>query len=89
MIWLWLAVAIVAVAALLLIWILAEAVGIRRQAERALAAGRRVDERTRVLWAIPDVNSRLRDSLGVVRAIGEKSGELAAALGHGEKGESE
>ena len=57
MIWIEVALVIVAVAAALLMWIYLEANGILKHAVRALSAGKTVEVNTRILRAIPDVNS--------------------------------
>jgi hypothetical protein len=80
MIWFWLALATVAVAALLLVWILAEAHGIRRQAERALEAAAGVEERTRPLWGIPQTGQLLREGAETASASAAKIESLAEAL---------
>ena len=80
MIWLGLAVVIVAVAAALLIWILCEAIGIYRHAVRALSAAKKVEENTRILRAIPDVNTLLADTEDTVATITGQAKQLADAV---------
>ena len=80
MIWIGLALVIVAVAAALLIWIYLEASGILGHAVRALTAGKRVEANTRILRAIPDVNTLLGETDDAVAGIADKAGTLATAL---------
>lgn len=83
MIWFWLALAVVAVAALLLIWILLEARGIAKEAGRALAAAVGVEENTRALWAIPQLNQLLREGHDTLSAVVHKAGAVADAVEEG------
>lgn len=85
MTWIAVALVIVAVAAAVLVWILLEARGIARHAGRALAAVRKVRERTGTLGAIPGLAGTLDRAVGDVRAI---TGH-AAALGDALPGEKE
>ncbi len=80
MIWLGLALVIVAAAAALLIWIYAEASGILGHAARALEAGKQIEANTRILRAIPDVNTLLDETDGSVLGVATKAGTLANAL---------
>jgi hypothetical protein len=80
MMWLGIALVIVAVAALLLIWILCEAVGIYRHAVRALVAANKVEQNTRILRAIPEVNNLLADTEGTVATIAGQAKQLADAV---------
>ncbi len=80
MIWLGLAAVIVLAAAALLVWIIAEAIGIKRHAMRALAAGRLIETRTTPLSAIVEVNNGLRGAVGLVVSIHAKAEGLAQAL---------
>lgn len=80
MIWIGLALVIVAVAAALLIWIYLEANGILKHAVRALIAGRNVEANTRILRAIPDVNSLLSETDDAVGTISDHAAALANAL---------
>jgi hypothetical protein len=80
MIWLGLALVIVAAAAALLIWILCEAVGIYRHALRALVAAKKVEENTRILRALPEVNTMLADTEGTVATIAGQAKQLADAV---------
>lgn len=84
--WLVFALVIIAAASGILIWILLEAIGITKHALRALEAGKKVEKNSRILWAIPDVNTLLSGTLGTVLGISEKAGQLADALPevHGE-----
>ncbi len=80
MIWIGLALVIVAVAAALLIWIYLEAHGILKHAVRALSAGKKVEVNTRILRAIPDVNSLLNETDQAVGTIGGQATELSNSL---------
>jgi hypothetical protein len=80
MIWFVLAMLIVAVVAVLLIWILTEATGIRTAAVRALNAAGAVEERTKVLWKIPELNQLLDTGYGVVASIADKAHQAADAV---------
>ncbi len=80
MIWIGVALVIVAVAAALLIWIYLEANGILKHAVRALSAGKNVEVNTRILRAIPDVNSLLNETDDAVGTIGGQAAALANAL---------
>ncbi len=80
MIWIGLALVIVAVAAALLIWIYLEANGILKHAVRALSASKKVEVNTRILRAIPDVNSLLYETDHAVGTIGSQATALANAL---------
>ncbi len=80
MIWLALALVIVAAAAALLIWIVLEARGILGHAVRALQAGEKIETSTRILRAIPDVNTMLDQTNNSVAAIAASAGALASAL---------
>ena len=85
MIWIGLALVIVAVAAALLIWIYLEANGILKHAVRALSAGKKVEVNTRILRAIPDVNSLLNETDDAVGTIGGQAAALANALASPDK----
>ncbi len=80
MIWIEVALVIVAVAAALLMWIYLEANGILKHAVRALSAGKKVEANTRILRAIPDVNSLLNETDQAVGTIGGQATALANAL---------
>ena len=80
MIWIGLALVIVAVAAALLIWIYLEASGILKHAVRALIAGGKVEANTRILRAIPDVNSLLNETDDAVGTIAGQASALVNAL---------
>ncbi len=80
MIWIRLALGIVAVAAVLLIWIYLEAYGILKHAVRVLIAGKKIEANTRILRAIPDVNSLLNETDDAVGTIGGQAAALANAL---------
>lgn len=80
MIWISIALAIVAAAAALLIWILLEARGIAREAERALTAAAKVEKNTAALWAIPQVNQLLKEGDNALKAIVNKAGAVAEAV---------
>ena len=80
MIWIGLALVIVAVAAALLIWIYLEANGILKHAVRALIAGKEVEANTRILRAIPDVNSLLSETDDAVGTIAQQAAAMAGAL---------
>lgn len=80
MIWLGLAAVIVLAAAAILLWIIAEAIGIKRHALRALAAGKLVETRTKSLGAIIDVNNGLRGAVGLVVSIHARAKGLEDAL---------
>ncbi len=86
MIWLGVAAVIVVAAAALLIWIIAEAIAIKREAIRALAAARLVETRTLPLWAILDVNNGLRGAVATTLGIYGKAEGLADALYGGHRG---
>lgn len=78
--WLWLALGVAAVAALLLAWILLEARGVAREAERTLAAAVVVETNTAALWAIPQVNALLGRGDAVLRDIAAKAEAVADAV---------
>ncbi len=80
MIWFALAMLIVAVVAALLIWILTEATGIRSAAVRALSAAGVVENNTKVLWKIPELNQLLDTGYGVVASIADKAHQAADAV---------
>ncbi|MFZ5991170.1 MAG: hypothetical protein ACOYW9_05285 [Deinococcota bacterium] len=80
MIWLILALVIVLVVAVLLAWILSEARGIRVAALRALRAAEVVEERTKVLWKIPELNQLLDTGYGLVASIAGKARQAADAV---------
>lgn len=80
MIWFALAMLIVAVVAALLIWILTEATGIKTAAVRALNAAGTVEDRTRVLWKIPELNQLLDSGYGVVASIADRAHQAADAV---------
>jgi hypothetical protein len=80
MMWIGLALVIVAAAAALLIWIYLEASGILGHAVRALVAGKKIEANTRILRAIPDVNTLLDETDNAVAGIADKAGMLATAL---------
>lgn len=80
MIWFALAMLIVTVVAALLIWILTEATGIRSAAVRALNAAGAVENNTKVLWKIPELNQLLDTGYGVVASIADKAHQAADAV---------
>lgn len=80
MVWLILALVIVLVVAALLVWILSEARGIRVAAVRALNAVGAVEERTKVLWKIPELNQLLDTGYSVVASIADKARQAADAV---------
>lgn len=80
MIWFALAMLIVVVVAALLIWILIEASGIRKAAVRALGAAGAVEQNTKVLWKIPELNQLLDTGYGVVASIADKAHQAAEAV---------
>ena len=80
MIWFGVAGVVVLAAAALLIWILLEARGIRRQALRTLAAAEKVRENSKSLWALPDVSYMLQETLGSVASIAGRADTIADAL---------
>lgn len=84
---LWYAVggALVAVAAGLLIAIVVVARGIEKEAGRALAAARRIEANTQVIWALAGADEALQEIRGAAEAIAAKGGILLAAL-HGGSG---
>lgn len=80
MIWLALVAVIVMVVAVLLIWVLLEARGIRLEATRALKAAGDVERGTQSLWAILDVNNLLIAANGLVGSIAGKAHAAADAV---------
>lgn len=80
MIWFGVAGVLVAVAAALLIWVLLEARGIRREALRTLAAAEKVRDNTKALWALPDVSYLLQQTLGTVASLAGRAETIADAL---------
>lgn len=80
MIWIVLALIVVAAAAALLLWILFEARGIAREADRALRAAAAVEANTAALWAIPQVNILLKDGDRVLGQIVDKATAVADAV---------
>lgn len=80
MIWLALALVIVLVVAVLLIWVLLEARGIKTQALRALKAAGDVERGTVALWAILDVNNLLIAANSLVGSIAGKANAAANAV---------
>jgi hypothetical protein len=83
MVWFALAMLIVVVVAALLIWILSEARGIRKAAIRALNAAGAVEDRTRVLWQIPELNQLLDTGHGLVARVADKAHQAADAVDPG------
>lgn len=81
--------AIVAVAAILLVAILLVARGIEKQAARALAAARRVEEGTRPLWKLQGALETLEAILHRGAAIRAKTSALADSLDGPAPAESE
>lgn len=77
MIWILLALVIVAAAAALLIWIILEAKGIAKEADRALKAAVTVEANTAALWAIPQVNQMLKEGNEAVGRIVDKATMVA------------
>jgi uncharacterized protein YoxC len=77
MIWFVLALIIVAVAALLLLWIISEAKGIAKEADRALKAAAIVEKNTAALWAIPQVNQLLSEGNQTLGRIVQKATTVA------------
>lgn len=71
--------ALVVVAALLLIGILLVARGIESEAERALAAGARIQENTRALWALAGARDKVAAIQRAVRSVTLKTAGLATA----------
>lgn len=70
--------AVVVVAAALLLWILLVARGIEREAQRVLAAARRIDANTRPIWRLADVRECLvtvRDELDHARPQQQRSAD--------------
>lgn len=80
MIWILLALVIVAAAAALLIWIIIEAKGIAKEADRALKAAVIVEKNTVALWAIPQVNQLLKEANETLGRIVDKAGVVADAV---------
>lgn len=80
MIWFALAMLIVVVVAVLLMWILSEATGIKTAAVRALKAAGAVENNTKVLWKIPELNQLLDTGYGVVASIADKAHQAAEAV---------
>ena len=85
MIWFGVAGVVVLAAAALLIWILLEARGIRRQALRVLAAAENVRQNSKSLWALPDVSHMLQQTLGSVASIAGRAETIADALAPGKE----
>lgn len=83
MIWFAVAGVIVAVAAGLLIWVLLEARGIRREALRTLAAAEGVRDNTKALWALPDVSYLLKQTLDTVVSLAGRAETIADAMSPG------
>lgn len=82
--------AVVALAAALLVTIVLVARGIEREARRALAAAREIEEHTRAIpglaGALTAVESIHRRALGVVGSTARLAGLLAGAAGGGPGG---
>ena len=77
MVWILLALVIVAAAAALLMWIILEAKGIAKEADRALKAAAKVEANTAALWAIPQVNHMLKEGNEAVGRIVDKASTVA------------
>lgn len=81
--WYLVGIAVVLIAAALLITILLVARSIAGHAERALAAGARIEENTRAIWALQDALEGMRTIHERAGAVEEKAAFLADAV-HGE-----
>lgn len=88
MIWYLVATVIVLAAAALLIWILLEARGIKKQVVRALAAAEQARENTRSLWALPDVSYALKQTLDTVLSVAGRAEQIADAVAPREEASS-
>lgn len=86
--WYWIGGAVVALAAILLIAILAVAASIGREAERALAAARRIEENTAALRELSGALESVEAIHAGARAVAEKTAALAGAV-HGAGGGAE
>lgn len=80
--------AIVAIAAALLIAILVVARGIEKEAGRVLAAVRRIEANTRILWQLGPARQAMERIRRAAEGIAEKTEALAGAV-HGESGRKE
>jgi hypothetical protein len=81
--YLWLAIGgtVVVVAAALLVIIWLAALGIEREARRALAAVERIGEGTTPIWSLDETNGVADDLLAAARDLEAHGAEIASVLG--------